>query len=178
MTRRGWRSHLELRRTVKALLRDLGIESPLDVRVLAERLGRHRGRPIHLVPYPLPVPGPFGLWLATSSADLVLVQEEATPGHQDHIALHEIGHIISDHHGDQDDDAVWRTIVPHVPPDVVRRALRRTGYDAHHEREAEMVATVIREWATLLEHLGPSPMATGSRSRRLHDAFGDHQGWL
>ncbi len=54
MTRdgRGWRNDLQLRRGVKQLLRELDLETPLDVRVLCERLGQHRGRPISLVPYP------------------------------------------------------------------------------------------------------------------------------
>lgn len=183
MFRRGrqrWRSDLEARRTVRLLLRDLGVEAPLDVEELCRRLGDKRGRLIQLVPYALPVPGPFGLWLATTQADIVLFQEETTRGHQEHIILHELGHIISNHEGDESDDVIWRTLIPSLPPETVRRALRRTGYDQQHEREAELVATIIKEWATLLEALGRpgGDSAQTPTARNLRSALGDHQGWL
>ena len=143
-------------------------------------MGDKRGRPIQLMPYPLPVPGPFGLWLATTHADIVLYQKETTRGHQEHIILHELGHIISDHAGDESVEAIWRTLMPSLPPETVRRALRRSGYDEKHEREAELVATVIKEWSTLLESLerpGRDAAQTPT-TRNLRSALGDHQGWL
>lgn len=181
--RRRWRSDLEARRTVRQLLRNLGVDVPLDVEDLCARLGEARGLPIRLVPYALPVPGPFGLWLSTTTADLILFQAETTKGHQEHIILHEVGHIISGHSSDETDDLVWRELVPSIPPAVIRKALRRTGYDQDHEREAEVVATVIKEWATLLETLeGPrvgEPHTSDSpTARTLRSGLGDHQGWL
>ena len=166
---------------MRELLRSLEIDVPLDVEDLCRRLGARRGRPIELVPYALPVPGPFGLWLATTHADLILYQEETTRGHQEHIVLHEIGHIISQHQGDEGDDDIWRDLVPSIPPSAIKRALRRTGYDQRHEHEAELVATVIKEWATLLENLAGAPerhSESSPSSESLRSAFGDHQGWL
>lgn len=174
-----WRSDLEVRRMVRGLMRELEVGSPLDVVDLCERLGAKRGRPIRLIPHPLPVPGPGGLWLATTHVDAILFQAEATAGHQEHIILHEIGHIISDHPGDESDDAILAELMPGLPPEAIKRALRRTGYDERHEREAELVATVIKEWATLLNHLEPNPSPGGTdTASRLRSALGDRQGWL
>lgn len=166
---RRWRSDMQLRLGVRQLLRELQIEAPLNVPELVHRLADSRGRPIRLVPYPLPSPGAFGLWLATPDADYVLFQRHTSPEHQEHIILHELGHIIADHGSNEEDGDVWQQIFPGIPPEVVLRALRRQGYTAPAEQEAEMVATVIKEWASLLEHLGPRPRS---------GAFDDHQGWL
>lgn len=178
----SWRSGLEVRRAVRRLMRELDIGSPLDVVDLCDRLGTKRGRPIRLIPHPLPVPGPGGLWLATTHMDVILFQAEATAGHQEHIILHEIGHLISDHpgdEGDEGDDELLSELMPDLPPEAVKRALRRTGYDTAHEREAELVATVIKEWATLLGHLEPNPSPHGGdTASRLRAALGDRQGWL
>lgn len=180
MTRetRGWRNDLQLRRGVKQLLRELQITPPLDVRVLCDRLARRRERPIRLVPYPLPVPGAFGLWVGTTDADYVLYQKDTTTAHQEHIILHEVGHIISGHNSDETDDDIWGQIFPDIPPEIVHRALRREGYGPEVEREAEMVATVIKEWATLLDQLKFSPDRATDTAQRLRGAFDDHQGWL
>lgn len=174
---RGWRNDLQLRRGVRQLLRELDLDTPLDVRLLCERLAQRRGRPIKLVPYPLPVPGVFGLWLGALGTDFILYQKETTPAHQEHIILHEVGHIISGHRGNDGDADLMSQLFPDLPPDLVRHALRRDGYEPAAEREAEMVATVIKEWATLLERLKVSPEARRS-GRRLRSAFDDHQGWL
>lgn len=175
---RSWRNNLQLRRGVKQLLRDLDLDSPLDVRTLCERLAQRRGRPIKLVPYPLPVPGVFGLWIGTADADYILYQRDTTAAHQEHIILHEVGHIISDHGSDENDEDIWGQLFPDIPPEMVRRALRRDGYGPACEREAEMVATVIKEWATLLDRLKVASDRKTEPARRLQGAFDDHQGWL
>lgn len=168
-----WRSDLELRRSVKELLRELDLAPPLDVRQLCDRLGRHRNRPIRLVSRALPTPGTFGLWIATADTDWILYQRDTTAAHQDHIILHEIGHIISGHPSNEHDDDILTQFFPDIPPEVVHRALRRDGYGTAREHEAEMAATVIKDWAGLLDHLQAAP----DRSR-LGGAFDDHQGWL
>ncbi|WP_081916071.1 hypothetical protein [Saccharothrix sp. NRRL B-16314] len=176
--RRHWRGEAHLRRGVKQLLRELDIGAPLDVRLLCRRLSEHRKRAINLVAYPLPTPGAFGLWIGTHTEDYVLYQRDTTPAHQEHIILHELGHIISEHGGDEDDDDLWAQIFPDIPTDIVLRALRREGYSAVAEREAEMVATVIKEWAVLLEGLGAGGRSTTGAGRLVSGAFDDHQGWL
>lgn len=167
----------QLRQRYKRELRGLGIRPPLRVDTLCERLGERRGRPIRLAPFSLPVPGPFGLWVATSSIDYIVYQAETTRIHQDHIILHEVGHILADHASDDADDEYWREAMPDLSPEMIRRALRRTCYDAAHEREAELVATIIMEWASVLDYVTPH-RSDEVAVRRLEAAFGNRPGWL
>jgi len=161
------------------LLRRLGIRPPLDVVELCRRLGEHRGKPIRLMAHPIPVPGPFGAWLASPEADYIVYQQETTASHQDHIIMHELGHLLAGHASDEGDDDLLDALCPDSTPYAVRRALRRTGYDAAHEREAETVATIILEWASVLDAIQPTrPRACSQPQRRLSDALCDGLGWL
>lgn len=142
-----------LRRWCKRELHALDLQPPLRVEVLCQRLGTRQGRPIRLVAYPLPVPGPLGLWIRTESADYILYQAETTRIHQDHIILHEVGHIIAGHHNDEIEDRYWQQMMPDISPASIRRALRRTYYDTAQEREAELLATII------MNIMGRTPVA-------------------
>jgi hypothetical protein len=179
----------DLRRRCRKLLNELNIRPPLDVTELCRRVGQQRGRPIRLVPHPIPVPGPFGVWISTRHADYIVYQQETSKAHQGHIILHELGHILAGHHSDDEDDALLGTLYPDVgpealrgeypdlSPDAVRRALRRTSYDTDLEREAETVATIILEWASVLDHVAPRPSAD-SAAERIGTALSDRLGWL
>lgn len=173
------RAERELRRRVRRELQALEIQPPLRVDVVCQRLGERRGRPIRLVAYPIPVPGPFGLWIATTSADYILYQAETTRVHQDHIILHEVGHILAGHVSADTDDSVWTQLMPNIAPEVIRRMLRRTSYDAAHEREAELVATIIQEWAVVLDVVRPElPVERSADVERLDASLQRHYGWL
>jgi hypothetical protein len=170
-------SERHLRRRCRDLLRELGIRPPLDVATLCARLAEHRGRPIHLMPFPLPVPGPYGVWLATSRADHIVYQEQTTRPHQDHIILHELGHLIAGHPSDEDDGGLLRAMFPTIDPEVVRLMLRRTSYDTSQEREAETVATIILQWASVLDFIVPR-LSSSAGSLNMQDALGERVGWL
>jgi Zn-dependent peptidase ImmA (M78 family) len=160
-----------LRRRCRRLLRELDIRPPLEVPALCARLAERRGRAIRLVPYPIETPGPFGLWFMTDSADVVFYQQETTRPHQDHIILHEIGHIIAEHRS----DAAIGGSSGGVLPD----GLRRTCYDSGNEREAELIATIILEWASVLNRLyAPGPEGESQALERLGDSLANHRGWL
>jgi hypothetical protein len=155
----------------------MNIVPPLRVDVLCEHLGQRRGRPIRLLAYPLPVPGPFGLWLDAGIADYIVYQAETTPMHQDHIILHEVGHILADHDSDDADEAYWRQALPDLSPEMIKRALRRTHYDTQAEQQAELVATIIMQWASVIDHTTPRPVELDA-AQRVQAALGDHGGWL
>jgi hypothetical protein len=156
---------------------------------LCRRVGQSRGKQIRLISHPIPVPGPFGVWIATEVADYILYQQETSKAHQGHIVLHELGHILAGHRSDEEDDAllselypdvepqVLRVQYPDLEPDAVRRALRRTSYDTDQEREAETVATIILEWASVLD-LVAAPAAADVAAQRMGVALGDRMGWL
>ncbi|MFC0544698.1 hypothetical protein [Kutzneria chonburiensis] len=150
-----------LRRRCRRLLRELDVRPPLDVRDLCDRLAARRGKPIRLVPYPIEIPGPFGLWFATDSADFIVYQQETTRPHQNHIILHELGHMIAEHPSDDESTAF---------------VARRTCYDSAHEREAELIATIILEWASVLDtvHSGRQDPTVD----RLGDSLSHHHGWV
>jgi hypothetical protein len=88
-----------------------------------------------------------------------------------------VGHILADHDGDHGDEELWALMMPDIAPEAIRRALRRTSYDQEHEREAELVATIILEWASVLNRVAP-PQPTDASVRRVQAALGDRQGWL
>ncbi|RZQ60607.1 CUE domain-containing protein [Amycolatopsis suaedae] len=176
-----------LRRRCRQLLTDLDIRPPLDVTELCRKVGEQRGRPIRLIAHPIPVPGPFGVWIADEDADYVIYQEKTTKSHQGHIILHELGHMIAGHRPGADDELLMAELLapaepepaelserfPDLDPEAVRRALRRSSYDNDQEREAETVATIILEWASVLDRVAPrtsgDPMET---------ALADRLGWL
>lgn len=166
----------DLRRRCRRLLNDLGIQPPLDVAELCRRVGEQRGRPVRLVAHPIPVPGPYGVWIATASADYIVYQRETSKAHQNHIILHELGHLMAGHTGDEQDDAVLAGLYSDLDPEAVRRALRRTSYDSAHEREAETVATIILEWASVLDAV--APRASEGPARRMASSLTDRLGWL
>lgn len=159
----------ELRRYCRKLLRQLDIRPPLRVDELCARLGEHRGKPIRLIPWALPVPGPFGLWMSRPHEECVFYQEETSRVHQDHIILHELGHILADH-GDGED-------LSELGPDFVAKGFRRTCYTEDYEREAELVATIIQEWAVVIDYVTPRSQDDPAL-RPLRSALDPRWGWL
>ncbi|ANZ14884.1 hypothetical protein O1L44_02740 [Streptomyces noursei] len=177
--RRTWRKRAvdsDLQRRIRQELRELDVQPPLSVEALCKALGEKRGRPIELRAYPLPQPGPSGLWFETSMVDIIIYQQETTKLHQDHIILHEIGHILADH---QSDDRVdeWHALIAGLVPSAIRRALGRCTYDDAQEQEAELVATIILGWASVLDRV-TSCTSVDPSVRRLHRTFGALEGWL
>ncbi|MFD7923602.1 hypothetical protein ACFV3R_30870 [Streptomyces sp. NPDC059740] len=167
----------ELRRRCRRLLRELDIEPPLRVEELCRRIGDHRGRPIRLVPWALPIPGPFGLWMSRPHEEVVFYQEETTRVHQDHIILHEIGHILADHQDDNTDAGALPDLGPDFSGDGSSRGFRRTCYAEDYEREAELVATIIQEWAVVIDYVTPRG-AEDPELRPLRSALNPRWGWL
>ncbi|MBT2450370.1 hypothetical protein J7F03_25490 [Streptomyces sp. ISL-43] len=167
----------ELRRRCKRELRSLGIQPPLNITVLCRLLGERRNRPIQLVPYRLPAHGPYGLWIATDTTDYIFHQQETSKPHQNHIIVHEIGHILADHQSGGLDDALLGAITPSISLDVVKRLLGRTSYDEEHEHEAEMMATIILEWACILNTVA-QPVTQDSAAHRIQTALTERRGWL
>ncbi|QIS02061.1 hypothetical protein F5X71_06790 [Nocardia brasiliensis] len=166
----------EIRRYCRKVLRDCDIQPPLQIEELCHRLGDHRGKRIRLVPWALPVPGPFGLWMSRSHEDWIFFQAETTRVHQVHIILHEIGHILCEHVDDTDLNDV-PDLGPDFPADLTKRGLRRTCYDEQRERHAEMVATIIQEWSSVIDYTTPAA-PPGSDAQALYSALNGRRGWL
>ena len=61
--------------------------------------------------------------------------------------------------------------------EAVWRGLRRTSYDTEQEHAAETAATLILQWASVLDAVVPR-LSAGTAERRMHGALGDRMGWL
>ena len=157
--------HRQLRRRCAAIVRDLPMPVPFDARVLCERVAARRGRPIQLVAMD-GLTGVCGLWVGTATTDLIFYERVTTPPHQEHIILHELGHVLCDHH--RSPDALGlpvEQLLPSLDPAMVQRVLGRAGYTSEEEREAELLASLIRQRAR--SHGG------GTLTDRLHAALED-----
>lgn len=156
-------------RRCRATVEQLDIPDPFDVGELCRRAGRTRGRPITVAPLPLSGMSPCGLWLGTPSADLIFFEADTSPAHQDHIILHELGHVLCHEQDGALDTDLLRALFPALSPELVRNALGRTRYSAVEEQEAEVFAHLVveRMWQTpvVAEH------AEGSTDTHAHDVL-------
>lgn len=158
---------LRLRRRCRARLRDLPLPVPFDVHALCERVAARRGRPIRLVPVG-GLTGVCGLWIATDTTDLICYERDTTRPHQEHIILHELSHMLCDHFPvSLPGKPGTAGLFPDLDPAMVRAVLGRAGYPSDEEREAETLASLIRQRATT------RPDGTHTR---LHDALDDDRG--
>ncbi|WP_371792326.1 hypothetical protein OG285_25400 [Streptomyces sp. NBC_01471] len=185
----------DLHRLIRRELRDLGIHPPLDVDELCRALSSRRGRPLHLRSAPLKKPGHSGAWCEYENFDVILYQQETTRLHQEHIILHEVGHILLadreeaaaelsaepaevavDPERQDAEIADWSSVLPLFAPEMIKRMARRCSYDDGEECAAELAATIILEWSSVLDTA--APMSEDPSLRRVQSALGDRRGWL
>ncbi|WIM98970.1 hypothetical protein ACTOB_002598 [Actinoplanes oblitus] len=130
-----------LRRRCERRLRGIRVPHPFDLDLFSAEVAARRGRPLHRRPLSgLGTGAPCGLWLALPSADHVFYDPGTTPLHAEHIVLHEIAHILCDHSA----GPAFAHLFPDLDPELVVRALGRSGHTTADEREAEMLASMIR----------------------------------
>ncbi len=138
--------YIQLRRRCEAVLKRL-LPEPFSLDALCRRLSEQRGRPLHLHPLPAQAAsaGACGLWLATPDDDHIFFEQRTARPHQEHIVLHEIGHMLFDHHslGSGETGGV-ADLLTDLSPGLVGRLLARTDYTTRQEQEAEMLASLIR----------------------------------
>ncbi|MEV3992616.1 hypothetical protein AB0J57_27260 [Streptomyces sp. NPDC049837] len=144
---------LTLHRRCRELAEQVSLPRPFSIATFCDHIAAQRGRPLHLHALPLEAAaaGTCGLWLATATDDHIFYERNTSTIHQEHIVLHEFGHMLFDHHpvtdqadGGHDD---LRAVLPDLDPRLIRRLLGRTNYSALQEREAELLASLIRTHA-------------------------------
>lgn len=143
---------LRLRRQCNRLLRELELFRSFSVENLCSRLAMYRGRPLYVQPLPgaAVLTGPCGVWLETETEDFIFYAPNTSRLHQDHIVLHEIGHMLRQHTAtDHLPDSVFEGLFPDLDRDMVTRLLGRSRYNSWQEREAEAVAGILREASEL-----------------------------
>ncbi|MGH3869293.1 MAG: hypothetical protein ACRDQ4_24945 [Pseudonocardiaceae bacterium] len=152
----------DLRRRCEIIVRTLdhrigGIPVPFDLNALLDQIEADRGRPIELVPFSATAPGKLcGIWVGTDRLDLIYHEEATSLLHQDHIILHEIGHMVCAHTGAalSNADQVRSLLLTDAVQGQVDTVLGRGAYTTVEEQEAELVATLILERA-----IRPAPAA-------------------
>ncbi|MCY0950039.1 toxin [Streptomyces sp. H27-S2] len=141
------RSQLKkLRKAGARRLAGLGLPEVADLAELCRHLGEVRQRPITLVPMRMPSSHPCGMWVAARDEDLIFHDANTTGAHQEHIVLHELGHIICCHRGAGGlDETASRLLFPNLDPALVRDMLLRAAYDDVQEQEAEIIAYLLAQ---------------------------------
>ncbi|MEU7134117.1 hypothetical protein [Streptomyces sp. NPDC046261] len=161
-----WR---RLRRQCRKVISGIPLPEPFSAQELCTRLAAERARPLHLLPLPTPtVPGtPSGMWLVTERGDYVFYDAQTSPLHQEHIIMHEIGHMVCDHRSQGDGQRLYRHL-DIADPQSIRQVLPRLRYSDEQEQEAEMIATLILEAAGRL----PAPARLSGMLGGLESAMG------
>lgn len=133
-----------------------------------------RGHPIVLQPVEGVGGGTMGVWIPTEPADIIVYEQHTSRLHREHIILHELSHLICEHHPKAVDAETAGLLFPDVRWDVVKQVLRRHAYSTEEELEAELLASLIRDRARLgATHLRPPGDVDLELARRL-EAF--HKG--
>ncbi|GHJ26961.1 MULTISPECIES: hypothetical protein [Streptomyces] len=134
------------RRRCEAAMAGLRLPRPFSVPELCRQVAERRGRPLHLHPLPAAAAaaGTCGLWLGTEAADHIFYEQRTGRLHQEHIVLHELAHILLDHHRIVPGGAGAERLLPDLDRQLVRRLMPRADYSTPQEREAETLATMLR----------------------------------
>jgi hypothetical protein len=139
-----------LRRRCERRLENIPIPTPFDLDTFCAVMAAHRGRPLALQPMPgLSAGAPCGLWISVSTADYVFYDPDTSQLHAEHIVLHELSHMLSGHTtrieaGPGVSGGALRRLAPDLDPRTIDTMLGRTSYTTAQEREAEMLASLIR----------------------------------
>ncbi|MGA5301055.1 hypothetical protein ACPCHT_14065 [Nucisporomicrobium flavum] len=154
-----------LRKRCELLLQGMPIPQPFDLDAFCAVVAARRGRPLTLQPTPgLSAGAPCGLWISVPTADYVFYDPDTSRLHAEHIVLHELAHMLSGHTTKLDvSGGALARLVPDLDPRTVRTVLGRVSYTTSQEREAEMLASLIR--ARAAEPVAPPDLPGGTLSR-------------
>jgi hypothetical protein len=127
-------------------LRGIDIPRPFSLDIFAAAVAARRNRALRILPLPglEGADGLSGAWVATDTADYVLVDANASPWHRDLIGLHEISHVLCGHgaSGSRLRELVV-ALVPNLGDVTVQRVLGRHSTSSRDEQEAELMACLI-----------------------------------
>jgi hypothetical protein len=151
----------ELWRAGERLLRDLDLPRPFSVAAVSDAVRRVRGRPLVILPLPVPASdeSPYGLWAEYPDADYILHEAGTSPAHRDQIILHEIAHVLLGHGAAAGFPApispAGREPVSSLGVDQAAAMMARHAYGSSEEWHAEILASLLMECT---EELSPLPL--------------------
>jgi len=119
------------------------VPEPWDVNVFLDRLERFRGRDIDLCEVSWTAGESTGAWRRRRDHDVIVYPANTSSLHQDHIILHEVGHLVCEHRGRcvlSLHEAQRRA--PHLAPAAFAHLLDRVAVQAE-EHQAEAIATML-----------------------------------
>ena len=170
---------LWLRAECMAIVDRLDFPSPFHLRAFCDRLQEQRGRPISLRPVALPPGSPSGLCISTQATDYIFYEVSTSPLHQEHIVLHEIGHLVWGHQATiAGSEQILGLLLPSLDPRVVTCMLGRGECTGVTEQQAELVATLIMR-RVARRSPGATPLAPGGDAEtitRLRQTLEDPEG--
>lgn len=144
------------------------IPAPWSADEFVQQVALSRGRPIHLLTYPLSTADPTGYWIPTAAADFIIVPDSATGARRDAIIGHEIAHIVLGHEPQATTSLGGLSeLAPNLSPELVALYLPRHGYNIEIEREAETLAT------RLISYVETRSPGLPHRSVTEHDRISD-----
>lgn len=154
--------YVRLQARCRKILDDLHVPQPYHLNAILRWTEGLRDRPLVLkeLPQQAAVAGACGLWLGTDDMDFVFYEARTAPLHREHIILHEIGHMLSDHHHAtrSDIDSGLENLLSDLQPHLIKRLMARTSYTTVEEQEAEMLAS-------LMHSSGKPPRSGGALGR-------------
>lgn len=128
---------------VTDLLHHVPLPNPWDANEFLNQLERRRGREIDLCAVPWTSGDSTGAWKRNADHDLIAYAANTTSIHQDHIILHEVGHMVFDHRGQCVlSERQARRLAPHLRPAAFAHLLNTASHRIE-EAEAETFATMI-----------------------------------
>lgn len=147
----------QLRNSCEQLVDHLHLPHRFSTGQLREAISTLRGKPIILKPLRTlgAIDAPCGIRLETANSELLFYEEGTSVHHQRHILTHELMHVYRDHPGSLEVDPSTAHALG-VNPTLVLRMSGRTSYSTADEREAETMATIIRQ-RIYRERQAPSP---------------------
>jgi hypothetical protein len=99
---------------------------------------------IHVIPRALPIGSPSGLCVSTSAGDYIFYESQTSALHQEHIILHEVGHLLCEHRAASvSRKEISELLLPDLDPGMIQRVLGRTCHPIWAEQEAEIIASLI-----------------------------------
>lgn len=143
----------------EALISQIDLPDPFDMRNLCDRLGAMWGSTVFLYPTRTAPDGPCGMWVSLQvrgvTYDVFAYEQDASPWHQAQMIFHEIGHRLLGHEGSTklplDSTDLVARLMPSLDPELVKRTLGcarvPSAYEDPREKEAEYIGARLLDRA-------------------------------